>query len=102
MHVFECLVEILRVLKHRRQIICATHNANIVVSGDAEQVIVCSGEDKDSGRILRQASIDDEDVVSPAGECSPGIVTYVKDIMEGGEQAFRTRARKYGLALSAD
>jgi len=102
MHVFECLVEILRVLKHRRQIICATHNANIVVSGDAEQVIVCHGEDKDSGRILRQASIDDEDIIHASGNNEPGIVTYVKDIMEGGEQAFRTRARKYGLILKTD
>lgn len=86
-HIFDCLVEILRVLKHRRQIICATHNANIVVSGDAEQVIVCHAEDEAHGRILRQASIDDEDSGS-----SQGIISYVKAIMEGGERAFEFRA----------
>ncbi len=34
------LVDILANLKEKRQIIVATHNPNIVVSGDAEQVIV--------------------------------------------------------------
>ena len=34
------LVDVLASLKEYRQIIVATHNPNIVVSGDAEQVIV--------------------------------------------------------------
>lgn len=61
------------------------------MSGDAEQVIVCCAEDEAHGRVLRQASIDDED-----DNGSVGIVSYVKDIMEGGERAFEFRARKYG------
>lgn len=97
MHIFQCLVEVLRALKHRRQIIVATHNPNIVVSGDAEQVVVCAAVDQHSGQILCQASIDDEG--NDDDQVSPGVVGYVKSIMEGGDLAFLIRARKYGFPL---
>ena len=38
--VFHVGVEVLRQLKDQRQVIIATHNPNIPVSGDAEQVVV--------------------------------------------------------------
>jgi DNA repair ATPase RecN/PHP family Zn ribbon phosphoesterase len=82
--VFGLVVEILRNLKEFRQIIVATHNPNIPVSGDAEQIAVFESIDKHSGKIAMQGSIEDSEIVEA-----------VKDIMEGGEQAFLIRARKY-------
>lgn len=82
--VFDLVVEILRNLKESRQIIVATHNPNIPVSGDAEQIVVFESIDRKTGRIAVQGSIDD-----------PEVIEAVKDIMEGGEEAFLTRARKY-------
>ena len=43
----EVIAGILASLKERRQVIAATHNPNIVVSGDAEQVIQAAAVDSD-------------------------------------------------------
>ncbi len=87
--VFDLVVDILRRLKERRQIIVATHNPNLPVSGDAEQIVVFDAIDKVSGRTVIQGSID-----------SDQIVKHVTSVMEGGEEAFRIRARKYKFDLS--
>jgi DNA repair ATPase RecN len=86
--VFDLVVGILRNLKESRQIIVATHNPNIPVSGDAEQIIVFESINREAGRVPVQGSIDDAEVIKS-----------VKDIMEGGEEAFLTRARKYHYEL---
>jgi len=80
------LVDILGNLKEKRQIIVATHNPNIVVSGDAEQVIVLDAINDHEGKCAEAGSID-----------KPPIVQFVIDIMEGGREAFRTRQRRYNL-----
>lgn len=80
------LVDILAKLKEKRQIIVCTHNPNIVVLGDAEQVIVMDAIDNNHGRAEKiQASID-----------HPTIIQRVIDLMEGGTDAFDTRKRRYG------
>jgi predicted ATP-dependent endonuclease of OLD family len=66
------LVDILTNLKERRQIIVTTHNPNIVVSGDAEQVIVLDAINDHEGMRIQAASID-----------KGSIVQSVIDIMEG-------------------
>ncbi len=86
--VFEVLVNVLRAMKQRRQIIVATHNPNIPVSGDAEQIIVLKAQSKIRGTIAAQASIDD-----------PNIIRHVTDIMEGSREAFEFRAQKYGYTI---
>ncbi len=80
------LVDILKNLKEKRQIIVATHNPNIVVSGDAEQVIVLDALSDSRGILRERGCIDKE-----------AIVRAVIEIMEGGEEAFITRAKRYGL-----
>lgn len=87
--VFDLVVDILREMKETRQVIVATHNPNIPVSGDAEQIVVLESPAEDKGEASYQASIDD-----------PDIIEQVKQIMEGGEEAFKTRAIKYGLRLA--
>ena len=82
--VFDLVVDILRSLKEFRQIIVATHNPNIHVSGDAEQIILFESIDKNTGKAEHQGSIDNEIIINK-----------VKEVMEGGDIAFHTRAQKY-------
>lgn len=83
--VFDVVVEVIRSLKERRQLVVATHNPNIPVSGDAEQIVVLQALSDTQGSPREQGSID-----------CPEIVREVTEIMEGGRQAFELRARKYG------
>ena len=80
------LVHILADLKEKRQIIVATHNPNIVVLGDAEQVIVLDPLSDSEGKCTHDGSIDIDDIVDS-----------VVDNMEGGKEAFVTRHKRYGL-----
>lgn len=80
------LVNILAELKEKRQIIVCTHNPNIVVSGDAEQVVVLDAISDREGRVIQHGSIDNDDIVGT-----------VVDIMEGGKEAFMARHRRYGF-----
>lgn len=82
----QVLVNILAELKEKRQLIIATHNPNILVSGDSEQVIVLDALSDREGTVINQASIDDGDIIGT-----------VIDIMEGGKQAFDARNARYGL-----
>jgi DNA repair ATPase RecN len=84
--VFELVVDILRRLKERRQVIVATHNPNIPVSGDAEQVIVLKSPSKRKCLVAEYGSIDDDRVIE-----------NIKTIMEGGDKAFDMRVKKYGI-----
>jgi len=79
------LVPLIRKAKVSRQIIMSTHNANLVVNSDAEQIIV--------------ARLDNEgDYIS--GSIENQIINQnIKDILEGGEEAFRSRENKYGMAI---
>lgn len=74
--------------KQRRQIIFASHNANLVVNGDAELVVACDyrkAGDQSGGRISLQGAID-----------MPAVRIEITKVMEGGEKAFRLRKEKYG------
>lgn len=84
--VFELVVDILRGLKEQRQIIVATHNPNIPVSGDAEQVVVFESQSKNVCCAVEQGSIDKDEIIN-----------QIKAIMEGGDKAFEVRMKKYGI-----
>ena len=73
----------LRKVKAGRQIILATHNANLPVNGDAELVYALEAKDG-KGVIRAQGGLDKSDVTAA-----------VLDIMEGTEEAFRRRREKY-------
>jgi len=75
--------------KQKRQIIFASHNANLVVNGDAELVVHFGYKttvDQSSGEIKNEGSID-----------VPEIKEAIKSVMEGGETAFNLRREKYGF-----
>ena len=86
----ELVVRELRASRWKRQVIVVTHNANIPVNGDAEQVIVLENR---SGAIrVRETS-----GVRHAGALENGLVRQdIQNIMEGGIRAFIQRERKYG------
>lgn len=99
------LVNYLRNKKLERQIIVVTHNANIVVNADAENVIVASQRgqidanstspfkfDYINGPIEHSFDrIEDEtDLLQ-----SMGIRQHIADIVEGGKEAFIKREQKY-------
>ncbi len=75
----ELIVTQIRENKHKRQIILATHNPNIVVNGDAEMIDVMEFEDNEI-KLSVGGGIDDEIVRK-----------QVCLIMEGGTEAFRRR-----------
>lgn len=85
--VYDDVVQRLRGAKERRQLIVATHNANIPVLGDAEQIIVLDAlpGSPPRGKVSAHGPIDDH-----------GVRAAAEQILEGGEQAFRKRREKYG------
>jgi energy-coupling factor transporter ATP-binding protein EcfA2 len=84
--VYEILVTFIKQAKKRRQIILVTHNPNLAVVADAEQIIHVS-IDKKEGR-------HDFDFFSGAIE-DPRINEAVVDILEGTLPAFDNRRLKY-------
>jgi type III restriction enzyme len=87
--VIETVVSLLWEAKKKRQIIFASHNANLVVNGDAELVVHCdyaSEGNHSMGEIKHQGAIDVKDIRD--------VITRV---MEGGEKAFKLRRQKYGF-----
>jgi len=84
--IYQTLVPVLRRAKERRQVIIVTHNANIAVLGDAEQIIVLKAMDE-KGMIVSTGSID-----------HPETRKHACAILEGSEEAFVRRAKIYGVA----
>ena len=83
-YVYDVVVSLLRQRKFFRQIIIATHNANIPVNGDAE-LIVALGVDNRLGVVQDAGSIDRLEIKD-----------LVSVIMEGSAEAFRLRRERYG------
>ncbi|KVK72162.1 ABC transporter [Burkholderia cepacia] len=79
------LVPVLTEAKMRRQIIMVTHNPNLAVVCDAEQVIWCSFDRKGGAKIS---------YIGGAIE-NPSINRRVVDVLEGTKPAFNNRRIKY-------
>jgi len=82
--IYEDVIKLIRTLKPKTQFIFATHNANFPVLGDAEQIISCSYSDDFIQ--MKSGSID-----------CPKLQKEIVDIMEGGEEAFQQRKRRYEI-----
>lgn len=80
-NVINDIVKATRSAKDNRQLIFATHNANLVVNGDAELVI-----DLMAGKIFSQGAID-----------SQAVRKSITKTMEGGKDAFELRRKKYNF-----
>jgi ABC-type cobalamin/Fe3+-siderophores transport system ATPase subunit len=84
-YLFETVLPALRRLKGRRQIVFVTHDANIVVNGDADEVVVLRAT-ADEGSISAEGAIE-----------TPAVRDAILVTLDGGEDAFELRARKYGF-----
>ena len=100
------LVAYLRKKKKERQIILVSHNPNVVVGADAEQVIVANQHGADSRNEAEvkfqyySGALEDsqrKDSSIPTVLASQGIREHVCDILEGGLEAFSRREKKYGI-----
>lgn len=82
---FDTVLPALKRLKGRRQIIVATHDANIVVNGDADQVIQLEAT-ANRGRVAQAGAIEE-----------PPVRDAIVRTVDGGDEAFRLRRLKYGF-----
>jgi hypothetical protein len=78
--------------RRRRQIIIVTHNANLVVNTDADQVIVASSGPHRLGGLPEISYLS-------GGLENPVIRDEVCEILEGGKPAFEERARRLRIRL---
>ncbi len=85
--IYALIVTQLRNIKQTRQVIVVTHNANIVVNGDAELVIAL---------VVRNGQTH----IETAGSLQEKSVRKtICDVMEGGEKAFEQRYRRIALEV---
>ena len=83
--VFEELVPLFIQAKSKRQLIVVTHNANLVVNTDADQIIIAEAGPHPHGAL--------PPITYTAGGLENATIRKaVCDILEGGEAAFRERA----------
>jgi ABC-type lipoprotein export system ATPase subunit len=80
--IYEDVIKLVKRLKAKTQFIFATHNPNIPVLGDADQVIACAYTDDTI--LVKTGSID-----------SPELQEAIVSIMEGGSEAFERRKEIY-------
>ena len=104
--IYNELVSYLKQKKKSRQIILATHNANIVVNADAEEVIVCNqqGDGSRNRNSIKfqyvSGGIENTMPKNPNTEFileSQGIREHICEILEGGTDAFKKREHKYAI-----
>ncbi len=84
--IFDEVVRLLATTCMHRQIIVATHNANIPVLGDAECIVAFD------------ATADRSSVLAAGGLEDPQVAYHARHILEGGDEAFRARQQRYAQA----
>jgi len=83
--IYKTIVDNLRKIKEKRQIIIVTHNPNIAVLGDAELIIPLKSTSVKT-YITDRGSIDRQEIRN-----------LCCDILEGGKHAFISRQKLYGI-----
>lgn len=104
--VYQELSDFIKTKKSTRQVIIVSHNPNLVVSTDSENVIVANqdGQNKSgnnaefkfeyvNGSIEHSFVDEDKEGIL----LTRGIRQHVCDILEGGQEAFEKRENKYGF-----
>jgi hypothetical protein len=90
--VFDELVNLFIEAKSHRQVIMVTHNANLVINTDADQIIIAEAGPHPQGALppisYRSGGLENAEIRKA-----------VCDILEGGEGAFQERARRLRVRL---
>ncbi|GGO33580.1 TrlF family AAA-like ATPase [Deinococcus humi] len=81
-YIYNVLVEAIKRAKLNRQIIIATHNANLVINTDAEQIVIA---DFKNNEIFYQSGTIEDSIIRKE----------IALILEGGEEAFNKREVRY-------
>lgn len=84
-YLYQTLTPIIKEVKKRRQLIFATHDANIVVNGDAELVLITTTNDGKFGNVKPTSleNLNDRD--------------NIMKVLEGSKEAFQRREQKYSF-----
>jgi len=105
--IYDDIVPFLKEKKKERQVIMVSHNANLVIGSDSEQIIVANRNGKDwpndDGRQFNYLTGSIEHTKEKEEKCedtlrSQGICQHACEILEGGKEAFEDRRNKYNLA----
>lgn len=86
------LIKYLRVQKKKRQIFVVTHNPNVAVASDSENIIIANEHDAENKNpngikfYYRNGSIE-----------NPEIEKEVCEILEGGTEAFMRKRLRYNI-----
>jgi ATPase subunit of ABC transporter with duplicated ATPase domains len=83
--IYKTLVPAIRYAKHKRQIVLVTHNPNLAINCEADQVIYAEIDKEGGNRVeYKSGSIED-----------PWINKKIVDVLEGTRPAFDRRSRAY-------
>lgn len=106
--IYEELRRFIRNSKKRRQIIVVTHNANIVLGVDAEEIIVANQDGVEARNSCRRFEYRSGSIENNTSNASDGaamtrlldtysIQDHICRTLEGGREALEQRRKKYGL-----
>lgn len=85
--VYRMLVPCIKKAKERRQVIIVTHNPNLAVVCDADQIIYCEMDKPGGNRVTYMAGAIE----------NPTINRHIVDVLEGTRPAFDVRDAKYKI-----
>ncbi len=86
-YIYHSLVKEFHRVKENRQLIIATHNPNIPIAGDAENIIILASNGE-NGWVEFSGPVEDKNISEK-----------ILHILEGDVEAFMRRAEKYGFRL---
>ena len=105
--IYNELVAYIKEKKKDRQIIIVTHNANLVVNADSEQIIIANqhgSESKNSNNVkfsYKFGSLENTDKdINGYFLDKKNIKEHICEILEGGEEAFKKRNDRYLIIRS--
>lgn len=108
--IYNELAAYLKKKKKERQIILVTHNPNIAVGADSELIIVANQNGLTTKNIsdkkfqYKSGSLENTKLKNDSIKYildSQGIKEHVCEILEGGNEAFKQRERKYSLIIKS-
>jgi hypothetical protein len=92
--IYDLLRAYFQLAKTRRQVILISHNPNLVVNADSDQVIVATNSRRDNGFPHITYQMGSLENGTPE---QPGIRQRACRILEGGDVAFQTREHRYAI-----
>ena len=82
------LIDLIKAIKSKKQIILVSHNATIPMLGDAQNIILC--ENKDGKIQIKSAPLE-------SSINNKKVLDYIAEITDGGKKSIKKRIKKYNL-----